>query len=395
MASLSGASLLASSACAGAGGPEPGSGQGEQPLARCDEPRADSPPAPVAVVQQALQGATFTGIGDLPGGEFLSEARDVDAAGERVVGIAAGVAGRQAVVWTRAAGLLSLDDGESAAHGISDSGCVIVGAARTERAPQEGERTLAARWVGSEPVEFAPQPLSVYRLTEAVAVSGDGGTIIGRAYQDAFPSGFVWRGDEFSNRPPDNVENLAANADGSVVVGRRTPSRSGGPSHALRNAEVLPYPFAPSCPSFECTPCLTPGQCTAAAYGVSADGNFVVGTAVNREENGPDVAVQWLVDGGEISTTILSTSSAIARAVSADGRVVVGSAAPAGESVATRWVDGDAESIAAALEAAGFSAEGWQLTAATSVSDDGQHIVGTGINPSGDPEGWLVRLPLP
>jgi uncharacterized membrane protein len=378
--------------CGAASGPEPGLGDGEQPLVDCSLP-VDRQPAPVGSVQQGLGGATFTGIGDLPDGAFLSEARDVDAAGERVVGVGTSASGKQAVVWTHAAGLVALADGASAASAISDTGCVVVGAARTFRAPQEGERTMAARWVGSASAEFGPEPVSVYRRSEAIAVSGDGGTIIGRGYQDILPSGFIWRGNEFSNRPPDNIENQAANEDGSVVVGRTSPSRSGGPSYALRNGKVLPYPFEPECPSM-CTPCITPGQCVAAAYGVSADGTIVVGSAVNNQAGGPSVAVRWTVAADAVSTTILSTISAAARAVSADGRVVVGTEAPAGEGIATRWVDGHAESIAAALESQGVSSDGWQLTSATNVSGDGQSIVGTGINPDGNSEGWLARLPV-
>jgi uncharacterized membrane protein len=311
------------------------------------------------------------------------------------VGVARSAAGTQAVVWTRESGLIALDEGVSEAFAISDSGCVMVGSARTLRAPQEGERPLAARWVGSAPIEFASEPLSIFRRSEAIAVSGDGRVILAMGHQEYTGAGFVWRGDEVSDAPPYNDENVAANEDGSVVVGLITPTPSGGPSYAIRNGEPLPYPFAPDpdCTGGACQVCITPGQCVAAAYGVSADGSIVVGTAAYRAAGGPNLAVQWMVADDGISSIILSSGEAVARAVSADGRVVVGSEAPSDGGFATRWVDGHPENLVRALRAAGVSIEGWQLTMATAVSPDGQSIAGIGINPDGNTEGWVARLP--
>jgi len=38
--------------------------------------------------------------------------------------------------------------------------------------------------------------------------------------------------------------------------------------------------------------------------------------------------------------------------------------------------------------------DGWKLTAATDISPDGLNIVGCGVNPAGQEEGWLVRMSL-
>ena len=43
----------------------------------------------------------------------------------------------------------------------------------------------------------------------------------------------------------------------------------------------------------------------------------------------------------------------------------------------------------------GVDLTGWTLSLATAISDDGMTIVGNGTNPSGDSEGWVVRLPEP
>lgn len=388
--------VLAGLGCGVADGVEPGAGAGQWPLVDCALPEPDGdPPGILVTVQQTLRGARLIGMGDLDGGEQLSEARGVDATGARVVGIGTSAAGTHAVAWSAGTGLVPLADAPSTASAIDGAGCVVAGSALALIRPED-ERIMAARWVGMQPVEQVPAPVHLYRRSEAVAVSGDGLSIAGRGYQDLLPSGFVWRGNEFSNRPPDNLENLGLNADGSVVVGRMTPSRSGGPAYAVRNGQQLPYPFVadPACTTGACEPCLTPGQCAASAHGVSADGRIVVGSALQSGTASGSVAVSWVISGDQVSVQLLSTAAAEARAVSADGRVVVGSEAPSGQLRAVRWVDGRATSISAALAAAGVSVGGWQLTRALGVSADGETIVGAGLNPEGHPEGWIARLPV-
>lgn len=43
----------------------------------------------------------------------------------------------------------------------------------------------------------------------------------------------------------------------------------------------------------------------------------------------------------------------------------------------------------------GLDLSAWTLWTATGISGDGLAITGSGLNPSGDPEAWLVRLPGP
>lgn len=387
--------LLGSLGCGVVSGEHPVTGEGQWPLVDCAPPSPGvQAPSTLASVQHSLRGAQLIGMGDLDGGEALSEARGVDGGGERVVGIATSAAGTQAVVWTARSGLVPLADAPSAAWAIDTAGCVAVGSALALIRPGD-ERSMAARWVGAGDVELVPAPVALYRRSEAVAVSGDGGSIAGRGYQDLLPSGFLWRGSEFSNSPPDNFENLGLNGDGSVVVGRMTPSRSGGPRYALRNGQPLPYPFVadPACTTGACEPCLTPGQCSASAHGVSADGQLIVGTA-SRSSAGAPVAVAWVVAGDQVAVRILSSAGAEARAVSADGRVVVGFESVSGRRRAMLWTGDRSVNVATALEAAGVTVGAWQLTSALGVSADGGTIVGAGINPDGNPEGWIARLPI-
>ena len=51
-------------------------------------------------------------------------------------------------------------------------------------------------------------------------------------------------------------------------------------------------------------------------------------------------------------------------------------------------------SIQALLLAAGVTqVQGWQLTSATGISDDGHVICGYGTNPNGKDPGWVATLP--
>jgi hypothetical protein len=43
----------------------------------------------------------------------------------------------------------------------------------------------------------------------------------------------------------------------------------------------------------------------------------------------------------------------------------------------------------------GIEIDGWKLTNAQAISSDGRTIVGTGFNPLGQTEGWIVVIPEP
>ena len=91
------------------------------------------------------QGGVMTGLGDLDGGQFLSQAFAVSADGGTIVGTAYDDTGPRAMIWTQAQGMRKLQD------------------------------VLA----GSVP--------SGWRLTVATAISANGRYIVGYGYN---PSGF-------------------------------------------------------------------------------------------------------------------------------------------------------------------------------------------------------------
>jgi probable HAF family extracellular repeat protein len=106
------------------------------------------------------------------------------------------------------------------------------------------------------------------------------------------------------------------------------------------------------------------------AYGVSADGNVVVGISYN--------AVLW--QGGVMQVLgTLGGSGSVAYGVSADGSVVVGSAEnTAGQSRAFRWENGVMEDLNQTY--ASLLIPGSFFVAAYAISPDGRYIVGFGVN---------------
>lgn len=118
------------------------------------------------------------------------------------------------------------------------------------------------------------------------------------------------------------------------------------------------------------------GATTSAAYGVSADGNVVVGFASTASGT---VAFRWTEVGGMVALPGLtggSSTSAIAYAVSADGSVIVGGSSSASGPQACVW----SNDIASGL---GDLAGGAFDSTARDISDNGQVIVGHGTSASG------------
>lgn len=116
------------------------------------------------------------------------------------------------------------------------------------------------------------------------------------------------------------------------------------------------------------------GTTNSAAYGVSADGNVVVGSAVTASGT---VAFKWTEGGGMVALPVLAGgTSAIAYAASADGSVIVGDSDSASGPQACVWSNGAASGL-------GDLAGGAFGSAARGVSDNGSVIVGYGTSASG------------
>jgi len=138
-----------------------------------------------------------------------------------------------------------------------------------------------------------------------------------------------------------------------------------------------------------------PGGHESTASGVNADGTVVVGQA--GEASGQHQAYRWTAASGMVGLGFLPGGhESTASGVNADGKVVVGQANDASDQhQAFRWTRATRmQSVLTLLQAAKvvFMA-GWRLTSANGVSADGTVIVGDGVDPLGNTQAWIARLP--
>ena len=163
----------------------------------------------------------MVGIGDLAGGIFFSDAFSVSADGSTVVGwsVSTGTV-FEAFRWTSGGGMVGLGDFpssifESRANGVSGDGSVVVGQGTSSFGNEAfiwdaGNGLQNLKTVLESQLGF---PLTGWTLTDALAVSADGTTIVG-----------------YGNNPTGNIEAYVAvilpldlcltdiNGDGNVDV---------------------------------------------------------------------------------------------------------------------------------------------------------------------------------
>jgi len=138
-----------------------------------------------------------------------------------------------------------------------------------------------------------------------------------------------------------------------------------------------------------------PGDNESLANGVNADGTVVVGQA--NDASGHGQAFRWTAETGMVGLDFLpGGTSSNANGVNASGKVVVGQALDAsGANQAFRWTRATRmQSVLTLLLAAKVvTMTGWQLRSANGVSADGTVIVGDGVDPLGQSQAWIARLP--
>ena len=174
------------------------------------------------------------------------------------------------------------------------------------------------------------------------------------------------------------------NADGTVVVGGSSPVliTAGGQAFRWVNGTMTGLGFLP-------------GGNASSANGVNADGKVVVGSS--NDASGLSQAFRWTAASGMVGLDFLpGGGGSSARGVNADGTVVVGEANDAsGALQAFRWTaETRMQSVLTLLQAAGVvTMAGWQLRSANGVSADGTVITGDGVDPLGNAQAWIARLP--
>ena len=131
-----------------------------------------------AGVAPSAPAASFRGLGDLPGGNFLSLAMAVSADGRVIVGYAASTNGLEAFRWTAATGMVGLGDlsggtFSSFAWAVSADGSVVVGYSRASSGNEAFRWTQATGMVG-----LGDLPGGSFFST-ANGVSADGQVVVG------------------------------------------------------------------------------------------------------------------------------------------------------------------------------------------------------------------------
>jgi uncharacterized membrane protein len=133
------------------------------------------------------------------------------------------------------------------------------------------------------------------------------------------------------------------------------------------------------------------------ARDISANGNIIVGALQTTpgifEPAEWSVSTGWTVLGDPFGPSY----GGRADGVSADGSVIVGEAdSPTGQQ-AFIWDRADGiRLLNNVLIADGVSnLSSWTLNDANDVSANGNYIVGSGVDPTGNPEGWVATVSVP
>lgn len=346
---------------------------------------------------------SFMGLGLLPGGENGSWADAVSADGSTIVGSARTVGNqwvndaKQAFRWSEATGMVSLGDFPSGgffseAVGVSSDGSTIVG--RGSLGPfGPGDLKQAFRWTQQSGFVGLGYLATPSRDSRASGVAGDGTTIVG--YSESIADdhqAFSWTSTlgtqpiSTSPHPPFALSEASGiSGDGLTIVGF---ANIGDDQVAFRQSSANGLQLLGDFPG---------GANVSYSYGVSAHGDVVVG--YSQSAAGAE-AFRWTQLGGLQSLGDLPGGqvNSVAYGVSADGSVIVGQSSSASSSSdAFIWdsVHGMRSLASVVTSELGISLAGWTLTEARGISADGTVIVGHGFNPNGYPEAFRVVLPEP
>lgn len=335
-----------------------------------------------ALVSSA-NGAIFTGLGDLPGGQNFSTATAISADGSTVVGYSDTTAGYEAFRWNAITGMTGLGDFaggdfDSVAYGVSANGSVIVGYGTVASTATFRTGMLRAfRWTSSG-------GMASLGIGESIAhgISADGSVIVGEFDDSSYgaqPVRWSSSGDMailtnflFSLRYATSVS-----ADGSVITGSNSSFSSHQEAYRWTSSDGM----------------VGLGGTNTSATGISADGSVVVGygsSALGTE------AFRWTNSKGVVGLGYLPGADFYSKAtgVSADGSVIVGFDESTSEEAAFIWdaTNGMRDLQDVLSPSVGDAVNGWTLLNATAISADGLTVAGYGIDPTGNRQAWLAYL---
>jgi uncharacterized membrane protein len=346
---------------------------------------------------------SFTGLGDLPGGLFYSWGSSVSADGRAVVGRSNGVAGSvasyHAIRWTREGGMEAVSLPAqwafgSYAVGTSQDGSVVAGNAFVSAAST------------TEPFVWTPGGVTllvgpVNGFGRANRVSADGTTVVGQTVGIHPTQNFAEVGARWTNGgggvplgwlPNTNsCDATVVSRDGSIILGSCYATGTG-------NGGLFRWTQATGIQLLDTQPAGTLSWSVAA---MSEDGTVVCGAVlIGTPTTGSRSSImRWTQSGG---ATLLdpdpSHPQSECRAMSPDGKAIVGYYWMYPAYWANVWTaeTGLLRLDQYLLTRHGFQPPaGWVLERAMGISDDKRTIVGEGMNPNGQTEGWIITLPWP
>jgi uncharacterized membrane protein len=327
------------------------------------------------VSHAAAQTPSFTGVGHLPGGNPVSSgATRVSGDGTTVIGTSFSNKGQVGFVWTSANGIQFVPfppgSGNSAqgVNGVTSDGSMLVGGAWGY---ESFYWTAGSGSVGLP----GPQPAT------ADAVSPDGLLIAGYTGSGDNLQLIVWNGGSNSEPGISLLPNMSMGVSTSGhVVASTTQVNNNDIAFTWSAAAGVSYLPGPS-----------------VARDISANGDVVVGSV----QTAPGIfeAAKWTSSTGwtPLGDLFGPTYGGRADGVSADGSVIVGEEdSPTGQQAFILTQATGMELLDNVLLADGITnVVNWTLTDANDVSADGSTIVGAGVDPAGDPEGWVATVSLP
>lgn len=341
--------------------------------------------------------ATFEPLGFLdPNGFGPVIAYGLSADGQVVVGQSNSPQGFQAFLWTHSAGIVGLgafpNPGglpSSGARACSADGTVIVGS--SSRPDSLNEDGSPFRWTAQTGLVWLG---SLGGTSGGVArgVSSDGSVVVGYGSNANFDgeafrwtaAGMVGLGDVSGS--PFNSQASAVSGDGARVIGLASAGSVYNTSFRWTAANGLTQ--------------MQPA--TMRTIGMSRDGIFAVGIQAGRAAR-VEIDTGSLLPLPHVSIPGLNTDTDTAWAANLDGSVVVGMEnLSQGNGFFGRAFLWDSQHGTRILRdvlindfGLGAQLAGWELNAATCVSDDGRTLAGYGIAPSGEQAAWRASLPGP